>query len=179
MIQCRQLFIWIFAGLVGVIGCNLNLQASAVTGTPIHITINLPSGMPVTPIEPPSIFTDASFLLDSVCYDALLSVTGQHFLLRNQIELTQFFNQLNTQGLCEVSLTSPQFDFSHQMVVMAFEAVQGCDAAFTPMIMEATFTAQIILDFQVQAGCNYELVASFVGATERLNYETITITVNH
>jgi hypothetical protein len=140
------------------------------TATPEIITgplvpINAPTGSP----EKPALSNDPASLLDPVCYDALAQLSGNVFVLRSQAELDQFIKALNVSGVCEEPASVPAFDFSGKVLAGAIQVAEGCSAAFAPGATARDDRAQVVtlpLQFQVESGCDYEVLAVFLSAVE-------------
>ncbi len=120
-----------------------------------------PLSLPTAPVMG---VDDATYLLQDVCFEALLLLDGQTFVWKQQSDLDQFMATLNIAEVCATDFVIPSFDFSEQMVVGAVQSAQDCDAEFVPTVQHERQQTLILLQFIVEAGCAYELIASYVAA---------------
>lgn len=156
--RCQVCF-YLFVGLT-MLACNLTRKPSemVVTATPLML--------PTAPIHSTDIpFTsDATYLLQDVCFEALLPLAGQNFVWRDETEMERLLARLNVAEVCDQDFEMPVFDFSQQIVVGAVQIAQGCDAEFVPTITRNGQQWQILLQFEVKLGCDYQLLVSYVAA---------------
>lgn len=179
--------VWLGAGILGLamLACTLSPikepRTVYITETPVPVTatrlvLTTPSAplpptiqtiatIPATSIAMPAAYTDATYLLDDVCFDALLPIIGNYFMLDSQAALDQFWGTLNVATVCGHRARQPTYDFAEQVVVGTVRLVQGCTANFIPeMIQQNDLGQQVVipLRFEVNANCDYQLMVSFV-----------------
>lgn len=146
-------------GLLGLVGlaCSLTtrqpptppipgLEVATVAATP---TVSVPAA-------------DATGALETVCFEALLTLDGQRLIFLDDVALATFYNLLD--GYCDEPAARATFDFSTQMVVLAVEVTRGCTATLTPLSFDAT---SLVLQFSEQPGCAYDLVTVYMAALPR------------
>lgn len=115
----------------------------------------------------PAGYVDAAYVLDGVCYDALHIMVGTPIVLRSQADLDQYFNNLNSLGVCEGVMLAPTFDFSGQILVGQIQMGQGCDANLypsPPTTDTQVRTVTIWVQFAVTPDCDYEVMGIFLMA---------------
>lgn len=118
----------------------------------------------------PEAYVDAAYLLDAVCYDALRVVADRQIILPSQPDLDQYFNNLNSLGVCEGVMTAPAYDFSSRILVGYIQMGQGCDASFypdAPALDTQARTLNIRVQFAVTSDCDYEVMGIFLAAIAR------------
>ncbi|MBN1562599.1 MAG: hypothetical protein JXA10_02085 [Anaerolineae bacterium] len=116
-------------------------------------------------------FTDAAWVLDGVCFEALAQMNGASWSWGTTDALNTFFDQVDDSGWCDSPVSRPSFDFTDQMLVGTVHTAQGCDAAHRLIDVVQDDTAQtriLILALDVQSGCPYELAQIFLVAVPRL-----------
>lgn len=175
--------IWIGIGFLwlGILACTLSPirepRLVYITATPLPITPMVPTGtfppqptptrfvIPTAQVTIPAGYTDATQLLNDVCFDALLPIIGNYFMLDSQAALDQFWGTLNVASVCGRTVRQPTYDFSGQVVVGMVRLAEGCTANFIPeAIQQNDGTQQVVipLRFEVNEACDYQLAVSFV-----------------
>ncbi len=149
---------------------------------PIATTIStaIPTISPTTVILPLP-YTDATYLLNDVCFDALLPIIGNYLMLDSQAALDQFWGSMNVSTACGRSVRNPTFDFSTQVLVGTVRLVQGCTANFIPQAIEwndATGQVVVPAQFEINSNCDYQLAVSFlVGIPRPPSGYTVTLDI--
>lgn len=141
--------------------CTLSAKP---TQTPILISPS-PSLAPLNPTMP---YLDASYLLDGVCFAALSPYSGTSFIWNTQTELDTFWETLNLEENCLDAVPPPQFNFDQHVIAGTIQTAQGCNATFSsPEIQQIGQIIGVTVSLDVQAGCDYDLLATFTAAFPR------------
>jgi hypothetical protein len=127
-------------------------------------------------------WSDASPLMNGVCFEAALHHAGQVFVVRDAGQHIQFYDQIDTTHLCRRPVTRHPFDFSNGHVLAGlWSAGRGCTAWHDVMGMVQDDRAKQIviqLKFISEGLCNYELVRPFWINVEGVNSYMIDIVVS-
>lgn len=133
-----------------LVGCNLTSEEAPVQPG-LQVDEVVPS---VTPLP----FQTAGYILDGLCFEALLTLDDQRRIIRDVGDFSLFYNNLAT-ACGEETPALPSVDFATQQVVVVGELVQACDASFTA----TDFTNGIVtLNFMQSGSCAYDVVAVFI-----------------
>ncbi len=144
MRRCDRGRLWIFVCLA------LALSACTLTET-------LPGAEIIPPLE------DVSGLLEGICFEAALRLSGQVFTLKSQSELDSLYGQIDNLGICPHRMQRRTFDFGTGRAVLGSwtYATQGCKAnhALNRLARDTTArTFALSYTFVVEGDCPYELI---------------------
>jgi hypothetical protein len=144
--------------MIFLLGCSLT-QGDAPSAT-------LPPGLTTTPS--PAI-ADAGWLLQDVCFEALVQFSGQTQIIGDMGALEAFYQA--SDAICQQTRPRQSVDFSQQTVVVAIRAAQGCDASLT----RQTFAnGSLVLQFSRSGDCPYDVIATYAAVlTQPINEVTI------
>lgn len=112
-------------------------------------------------------FVNATDLLDSVCFEFLLTLHGTWWTWVNADDLNTFYDRVDASGLCPDPAGRPAFDFNQGILVGTVTFATGCDAAHRVIDWvrdDAAQTQMLRVQFEVLSGCPYELVQPLVVA---------------
>jgi hypothetical protein len=112
-------------------------------------------------------YSNATSLLDGVCFEYLYAMNGQTWVWITPGELAAFYDQVDASKLCPDPVERAAFDFDGQMLAGAVSVSTGCDAAHRVVNLaqdDGTRTQILSLQFQVEGNCPYELVQPFLVA---------------
>lgn len=161
--------------LASLLACTLT-EGEMGTLTPIPVSA---TPLPVPPSPPPQAtipvaegailpLIDVTYLLQDVCFDALLPYAGNSFILNSQTEMDQFFALLNVPTACQKNFVPPLFDFSQKIIIGVVASVRGCTAALIPQLVAAEGQdLRVTLQMAINPACNYDLLATFIAAMDR------------
>ncbi|NDJ86122.1 MAG: hypothetical protein GYB66_09575 [Chloroflexi bacterium] len=157
--------------VLALAGCNLRRQTDDASATPATLSASPRPILTNTPFPTPvpaSPFVDASYILEDVCYEALLPLAGSSFVLSSRDELVSFLENLDVATRCGRPLTVPSFDFAQQIIIGTVQLATGCDLSLSPR--QATQQGQIlhiVLALSLIGDCQYDLIGAYVAAIER------------
>jgi hypothetical protein len=123
----------------------------------------IPTISPQATQENVDVWLDSSYIVSGLCFESAFDAAGQVFVIKNEAELTGFFNLADNSGLCRRPVRRQTFDFSSGRVLVGlWSKGRGCkaqhDVTYTEQSGE-TFTMH--LKFVTEGACNYELVRPF------------------
>lgn len=127
-------------------------QLSACT-----LTETLPTGNIIAP------FSDVSALMDGICFEAALAMSGQVFVLSEQEQLDLLYDEIESKGLCTRHIPRQEFDFSGGRTIAGTWTYSpfGCRASHGLRELwrdETTRTLTLRFSFEVEGDCPYELI---------------------
>jgi hypothetical protein len=129
--------------------------------------LNAPAGSTSSVVAPAS---DASHLLDGICFEAAHALSGHAFVLNDQAQLDGLYDQIDRSGLCRRRIPRLQFDFAGRAVVGTWTyAPHGCTARHEQVQIwrdDVTRTMTMRYRFAVEGECPYELVRPLWVAVE-------------
>lgn len=166
----RRFFIWISLLGAFITGCTLNSDSTPVviTGTPPPVTspeVVAEAGTLETFTGP---YPDMVTLLDGVCFEYLYTMNGRSWVWQSLGELYAFYDQVDASGLCPGLIRRGTFDFSEQVLVGVVHVATGCDAAHRFIDLTQEDQGQtLLLQFEFQPDCGYELAQPFLIAVPR------------
>lgn len=121
-------------------------------------------------------WTDENSVMNGICFESAFDAVGRVFILRNETELSNFFDLADNSRLCRRPVKRQSFDFSGgRILVGLWSKGIGCtarhDVAQTHQDDEARrFT--MTLNLIIEGTCNYELVRPFwIGLSGVTDYE--------
>ncbi|MEZ4667604.1 MAG: hypothetical protein R3E39_06760 [Anaerolineae bacterium] len=149
----------------------------------IHNTVEpSTSPTPAFTTQTPSLGSDASLVVDGVCFEAASQNSGRIFVIRDAIQLGQFYDQLDSSKLCRHPITRHEFSFDDGAVLVGlWSAGNGCTARHEIVQSVRDDTERkisLILKFTTDGQCNYELVRPFWIALKWTQDYQIDIKVN-
>ncbi len=130
-----------------ITGCDMLESAPSATTTPT--------------------WTDASSVMQGVCFEAANDAAGQVFILRDANDLSQFYDLADHSELCRHPVTRQTFDFDQAILAGLWSKGVGCTAQHEVLAVEQDDTLKIFhmrLRFITEGDCNYELVRPFWAA---------------
>lgn len=150
-----------FTKIISTIGkwnCTLLLLILAagcdtLTGT-LHPTI--------TPV-----WSDANAVVQGICFEAANDAAEQVFILRNEADLTAFYDLADHSELCRHPAARQPFDFDTAILAGLWSQGSGCTARHDVLLAEQDDihkTLRMKLRFVTEGHCNYELVRPFWAA---------------
>lgn len=166
----RRLIVWVSLISTVITACTLTSNSTPVviTSTPPPVT----SPEAVTAADGLETFTgpfaDMVSLLDGVCFEYLYTMNGRTWVWQSPGELVAFYDQVDASGVCPGLIHRGAFDFNEQVLVGVVNAAAGCDAAhrFIELAQEDNILT-LVLQFEVQPDCGYELAQPFLIAVPR------------
>jgi hypothetical protein len=139
------------------VGCTLNEAQT-------------PFGVPSAAVEQPAQVTDASALLEGICFEAAHAMSGQAFILTSQEQLNSLYDQINSSQLCRRPIARQTFDFLGRTVVGTWTyAPQGCTARHELVRVRRSDENRVLTlryRFIVDGDCPYELIRPLWVAVE-------------
>jgi hypothetical protein len=106
-------------------------------------------------------YSNATSLLDDVCFEYLYAMNGQTWVWTTPGELTAFYDQVDVSRLCPDPVGRAAFGFEGTVLAGAVSVGTGCDAAHRVVGLaqdDGARTQILSLHFQVEGDCPYELV---------------------
>lgn len=186
ILAIRILFIILtVSSVAGVVaGCTLSGESAPDTpsepaaSTAESTVVVLPD---LSPNPDSALWTDENEVMSGICFESANDAADQSFVIRNEAELSRFFDLSDNSQLCGYPVQRHAFDFSGGRVLAGiWTQGQGCVAYHHLLEFnrdEAAQTLVIRLRLVVEGTCNYELVRPFwIGLEGVANY-TITIEV--
>jgi hypothetical protein len=113
------------------------------------------------------LYTDATFLLDGVCFDYLATLRGTTWLWTSPADLAAFYDQVDASELCAPPATRQDYDFTAEVLIGLASAATGCDAAYRVITLsqdDDRQTQTLFLSLDVRAGCSYEIIEPLIMA---------------
>lgn len=131
-------------------------------------TLNSP--LPTAAEDPPVQVTDASELLEDICFEAAQAMSGQAFILTSQEQLDSLYNQIDASDRCRHRISRHTFDFTGRSVVGTWTyAPQGCTARHELVRARRNEENRVLnlrYRFIVEGDCPYELIRPLWVAVE-------------
>lgn len=134
----------------------------------------------ITPEAQPSeaafAWTDELAVMQGICFEAAFDARGRVFVLRNEAELTNFFDLADNSRLCRRAVQRHSFDFSSGKILAGLWSYgHGCTARHDVVSIDQDDAARILtmqLQFVTEGTCNYELIRPFwIGLSGVSDYE--------
>jgi hypothetical protein len=143
----RFQMIFIIGGLLAGAGCI------APPGPP-------PSGQPTT-MTPR--WADARLLIDSICFEAALELSGRIFVIQGADDLTALYDLVDARGLCRRPVERVPYPYEDDAVITGtWQAGRGCTADYDVMALnDDGRTLRMQVTFRVEGDCPYDLVRPF------------------
>lgn len=139
-----------------LLACTLTQKKTLPTSTP-----PLPNPLSVVTLTPLPV-GNAINILETTCFDALLSLNGSRLIVEDATALNQVYDLLDNH--CEEPMQRTPIDFSQQVLVIVAQVTRACDAQLIPQGLE---NQQLVLQFVPTGTCDYEVVALYVGTVPR------------
>ncbi len=140
-----------------------------------------PTEVPMPPTPTPLPWTDASAVMNGLCFESVADAAEQLFVIRSAEELTRFYDLADESELCRHPVQRGDFDFSGGRILAGtWSRAIGCTARHEIVSVQRDDTAQtlaITLRLLVDADCNYELVRPFWIALDGVADYDIRVTV--
>ena len=150
--------------------------SSPLAATPVEIGPAASATTTPSPTAPPALesftgpYANAVALLDGVCFEFLYDMNGETWVWTGPEELTAFYDRADAAKRCPEPVERATFDFSQDALAGAVNVSTGCDAAHRLVDLtrdDSARTEMLALQFQVRAGCAYDLVQPFLIAVPR------------
>jgi hypothetical protein len=134
-----------------VAGCTLNRM--------------IPTISPLATQESIDVWIDANTVMSGICFESAFDAAGTVFILRDDAQLSNFFDLADNSHLCRRPVQRHPFEFNTgRILVGMWSKGRGCTARHDITRIERdddarTFT--IVLKFITEGACPYELVRPF------------------
>jgi hypothetical protein len=130
----------------------------------------------IQPSEPTSGWTDELAVMQGICFESAYDAAGRVFVLRNETELTNFFDLSDNSHLCRRPVQRQVFDFSTGRILAGLWSYgHGCTARHDVIAIDRDDNAKTLtmrLKFVTEGDCDYELVRPFwAGLSSVRDYE--------
>lgn len=108
-------------------------------------------------------WVDVNWLMNGVCFESAFDAAGQVFSIRDEDELSTFYDLVDNSELCRRPIERQNFDFGDgKMVTGLWSLGNGCTAKHDVLNViqeESSLTFQI--RFTTEGDCPYELIRPF------------------
>ncbi|NLF78399.1 MAG: hypothetical protein GX573_22125 [Chloroflexi bacterium] len=163
-------------------GCSLATSGEATpAGVPTSTLLTAPAVTPTpaatSPLAFPTLesssapYPNLTYLLDGVCFEFLLTLSGETWVWQSADDLAAFYNRVDASEQCGAPVERPEFTWPEgEVLAGTVNAAAGCDAAHRVVDLTRDVSAGVetlVIAFAVQPGCAYELVQPFVVAVPR------------
>lgn len=138
------------------------------TPTPFMTQTPAPTETPLPTLDMP--YTDASSLLQGVCFKYLATLDGQSLTFDSPRDLNAFYNAVNESKRCVGLVQRGNFDFSNKQVIGTVITGQGCNIslAYDRTIQDDGLKQRtVIMQAAVTGDCGYGLVQPLLIAADR------------
>jgi hypothetical protein len=123
-------------------------------------------------------WTDELAVMQGICFESAFDAAGRTFILRNEAELSHFFDLADNSRLCRQPVERYPFDFSGGRILAGFWSYgHGCKARHEVTQVDRNDAEKKLtmrLKFITEGACNYELIRPFwIGLNSIPDYEII------
>ena len=118
----------------------------------------------------PSPYSDASGLLEGVCFKYLVTLDGQTLTFDSAGDLNAFYNAVNDSKKCADAVQRRSFDFSNKQVIGTVITGEGCDIslAYDRTTQDDSLNQRtIVMQATIKGDCGYGLVQPLFIAADR------------
>lgn len=113
-------------------------------------------------------WVDVNWLMDGVCFESAFDAAEQVFSIRNEDDLSTFYDLVDNSDLCRRPIERQNFDFSDGKIVAGLWSFgNGCTARHDVLdVIQENSAVTFQIRFTTEGDCPYELIRPFwVAAT--------------
>jgi hypothetical protein len=152
-------------GILLTAGCIRIERMSTATPVSLDIASTQQPTLTLATNTPDYGWTDVSYLMEGVCFEAALNDVGKVFKLIDDNALNAFYAQINSSQLCEDPVNKVPYAFNDGAIIVGlWSAGTGCTARHAIKNVQRDNTQKqeaIQLQFITEGDCPYELVQPF------------------